>query len=374
MSIKMFHIEEISDDGNLDEFIKFPFKLYEKSTNWVAPLYKLEKELFNKNKHPFLKNNKVEFFIVKDKDRNVCGRIAAIENKVFNEKWNEKAVFFGFFECINDTEPAKLLFDEVVEFAKKQSAVVIYGPTNYSVNETAGLLIDGFDKPPAIMMPYNYDYYPALLEKYGFSKAKDLLAYELRRPLKIPERLYYISEKLKKKYTLRNVRPKEIDKEILIIQDIYNDAWNENWGAIPISKEEAEYTAKNLKKFLDPELSFIVEHNNKPIAFSLALPDYNQVLKHLNGKISIFNILKVFMLNKQINNMRLMALGIKSGYRKKGIDALLYLHTMQVGLRKNYQTAELSWILEDNNVLINTLTHLEAKITKRYRIYKLNVT
>ena len=248
---------------------------------------------------------------------------------------------------------------------------ILRGPTNFSTNEECGLLIEGFDSPPMVMMTYNPEYYIDFLEKYGFQKAKDLLDYVIHEN-ELSERFRQIAELIQKRkgVTIRPIRLKDFAREVDRLKEIYNSAWEKNWGFVPMTDKEFNHMAKDLKSIINPDLVLFAEVGGEPVGFSLALPDINQALKRINGRLFPFGLVRLLWYMKKIDACRVVTLGIKAPYRKMGIDGLLNFETFRRGVEKGYQMGELSWVLEDNILMNRGLESLGARVYKRYRIYE----
>jgi GNAT superfamily N-acetyltransferase len=362
---------------DLKEFIKFPWQVYKDDPHWVPPLITERKEFLDREKNPFFKHAEVEFFLAKKNGRTV-GRIAGIVNYNHIEFYQEKAGFFGFFECIKDYDVAKALLDTVREWLQAKGMEIMRGPANFSSNEEWGFLLEGFDSPPVIMMSYNPPYYLEFMERYGLVKAKDLYAYFIDESLPTPERVVKIAENIKRKVgiKIRKVNLKDFGNEVQRIKDIYNSAWSKNWGFVPMTEQEFDRVAKDLKQIVDPHMVFIAEVEGKPAGFSLALPDFNQVLARLNGRLFPFGILKLLwhtIIRNKINGVRIITMGVIPEYQKRGIDTVFYAQTYNVGVKRGYKWAEMSWVLEDNVLMNRTLELLGAKLYKKYRIYETRI-
>jgi GNAT superfamily N-acetyltransferase len=335
------------------------------------------KQFLNKEKNPFFNHADVVFYLARKNGRAV-GRIAGIVNCNHIEYHQEKAGFFGLFECEEDYEVAKVLFDAVRAWLRSKGMQIMRGPANFSSNEDWGLLLEGFDSPPVIMMPYNPPYYLELVEKYGMRKAKDLYAYFIDETLPTPERVVRMAESIKRKVgvSVRNIDMKNFKAEVNRVKQIYNSAWSKNWGFIPMTDEEFDHLARNLKQIVDPHVVFIAEVNGKPAGFSLALPDFNQVLARLNGRLfplGIFKLLWHTKVRNKIDGVRIITMGVVPEYQKRGIDTVFYAETYNVGVKRGYKWAEMSWVLEDNVLMNRVLELLGAKLYKKYRIYEIGI-
>ncbi len=374
MAVEIYPVRSKRD---LKEFIMLPWKLYRDDPFWVPPLISDEKKRFSPEHNPFYKHSDVQLFIAR-KGGETVGRLTAHIDHNYNEFHDELTGQFGFFESINDGEVSKALFDAASEWLRERGMEGLLGPLSFSTNDVAGLLIDDFKSPPVVMMPYNPPYYIDLIESYGFKKAKDLLAYQikidddfLRDIDRIRSRFLRLSERAKREgFTVRPVNFKKLDEEVPKLLDIYNNAWEKNWGFVPMTDEEFWHLARELKPIALPELTPIVEYKGEPVAFGLVLPDVNQVLKKLNGRLFPFGIFKLLFGLRKIDGLRLIALGIKKGYRKRGTDSLLYSTMLENALKmKRFKTCEVSWLLEDNYLIIRATEFMKGKLYKTYRLY-----
>jgi hypothetical protein len=363
-------IRPVSSRKEMGEFIQLPWKIYKDDPHWVPPLRMQLKKMFDSKKNPFFEHADVAFFLCRE-GKEFVGRIAAILNKNHNDFHNEKVGFFGFFESIQKEEVANALFNAASKWVKEKGMESIRGPMSYSTNDECGILIEGFDSSPMVMMSYNPQYYLELVEKNGFQKSKDLLAYAVYRK-KLPERLQRSADLIRKrkKINIRSLNLKDFDNEVERLKGIYNSAWIKNWGFVPMTDNEFSHMAKDLKSFVDPDLTLIAEINGDPVGFSLALPDINQALIKINGRLFPFGILKLLWYMRKIDTFRVITLGVKEPFRRMGIEGLFYFETFKRGLEKGYQMAEMSWVLEDNVLMSRGIESIEAKVYKRYRIYE----
>ena len=367
----------VETKSDLMQFIKLPWQIYKDDPHWVAPLLVERKEFLNRKKNPFFKHAEVVFYLAKRNGRTV-GRIAGIVNHNHIEYHQEKAGFFGFFECVNDYQVAKALLDKVRDWLRSEGMEIMRGPANFSSNEEWGFLLEGFDSRPVIMMTYNPPYYLEFAERYGMVKAKDLYAYFIDETSYPPQRVVRMAESLSKKQNvrIRNIDMGEFEKEVNGIKQIYNAAWRKNWGFVPMTDEEFDHLAKNLKQIVDPHMVLIAEVDGRPAGFSLALPDFNQVLARLNGRLFPLGILKLFWHTKvrnKIDGVRIITMGVVPEFQKRGIDTVFYVQSFDVGVKRGYRWAEMSWVLEDNTLMNRVMQLLGAKLYKKYRIYEMRI-
>jgi GNAT superfamily N-acetyltransferase len=367
-------IREVESPSQMMTFIKLPWKIYKDNPCWVPPLISAQKELLDKKKNPFFRYSDVHFFIAWHNGEPV-GRIASIINRNHNNYHQENVGFFGFFESIPDYEVARKMLKVVMIHLKKDQMDYMRGPVNLSTNYEVAALVDSFDQPPVVNMIYNPPYYPEYYEKFGFEKKKDLLAYKITDEDKPPERMVRVAEKIRERDNLkiRNINLKNFKSELKIVSKIYNNAWAENWGFVPVPEDEFVHIAKDMKPLVDPDLVFIAEADGEPIGFSLSLPNVYQVLPYANGRLFPFGALKLLWHTKvrnKIDSIRIITLGIEKEYQKRGIDTIFYLETFRRATRKGYKWGELSWILEDNTMMNRAAEMLGAKRYKTYRIYE----
>ena len=365
-------VEPVRDKRDLKAFIRFPWKVYRDDPNWVPPLIIDMKKMLDKSKNPFFRHSDAEYFLAR-RNGEVVGRIAAILNNRHNEYHKEKTGFFGFFEVLEDFEAASALFDTAAAWLKDRGMTLMRGPTNFSTNDTCGFLLEGFGKPPVILMTYNPRYYLEFSERYGFVKAKDLYAYFMSSDQPLPEKLVRISEHVRQREGLvfRTINMKRFWEEVETVFKIYNDAWSLNWGFVPLTKEETYHIAKDLKQIVDPDLVLIAEVKGEPAGFSLALPDVNQALiKVRDGRLFPFGLPKLLWYMRKVNGVRVFTMGVVRKFQKRGIDALFYVETYRRGTGKGHRWGEFSWILEDNVMMNRAAQALGARVYKKYRIYE----
>ena len=369
-------LREVVTARDRDLFIRFPWDIYRHDPNWVPPLISERRAFLDPRRNPFFEHADVKMFLASDDTGATLGRIAAIVNRRHIELHGEKAGFFGLFECRNDPAAAAALFAAAARFLKPRGITLLRGPANMSVNHEVGLLVDGYDLPPAIMMPYNPRYYPALVEANGFQKAMDLYAYYGdARELEIPERVTRGVEICRRRYKFR-VRPldmRRFDEEMRRVHAVYTRAWERNWGAVAMTQKEFDHLAAQLKAIVDPDLCLIAEIGDQVAGFSLALPDFNQALIRLNGRLLPFGILKLLWYRRKIDMIRIIATGIVAEFRHMGIDSCFYAETWRRAGAKGIYRGEMSWVLENNAAMNNALRDLGFRVYKRYRLYDLGL-
>ncbi len=370
----MKKIVPVNSKRELTTFIDFPHELYKNDPNYVPELFIAQKDLLTK--HPFHKHNSLQAFLVYNDGGQVIGRIAAILNNAHNDYNKRNDGFWGFFDCINDQETANLLFRTAADWLKERGVDQNFiGPVNFSTNEACGLLIEGFDSPPMLMMTYNAPYYADLIEHSGFSKQIDLIGWHWDgegyddRSVRLLDAL---QERLKRNnIIIRKVNLKKFKEEAANLRKVYNSAWDKNTGFVPLTDEEFDYLAKDLKLILDTDFALVAEQDGKIVGFGLALPNLNEVLiKIKRGRLLPTGIFKLLLNKSKVQSIRIYALGIVDGYRKMGIEACLYGTIIKEYKRKGLKHAEAGWTLENNTLINEAIIAIKGDPYKKYRIYE----
>lgn len=369
-----YQIKEAVDKAGINDFIKVPFNLYRHDKYWVPQLISESRKFFNREINPFFLHSEAKFFVAYQ-DNKPVGRIAGIINNRHNQVHEEKIGFFGFFECPNDVGLAEELYNTAASYLKIAGLTAMRGPANYSSNDDWGFLADGFNSSPVFQMPYNPQYYLELAEKCGFAKCKDLLAYWIDNTIPLPEKAIKVAEMIRKRENIqiRQIDLKHLERELEFVRQIYNAAWSKNWGFVPLTEEELMHTADDLRKILDPNIVFLAFVNGEPAGMSLSVPDYNIVFKKMKGRMFPFGIFKFLWHTKiahTINGARIMAMGIVPKFQKLGLDTIFYLDTYRNGIANGYYWGEMSWILEDNQMMNRAAQMMGTKPYKRYRLYE----
>jgi GNAT superfamily N-acetyltransferase len=364
-------VKPVTGKRELSQFIKFPWKIYEGNQFWVPPLLMDRRKLVDRKKNPFYKHSQAEFFLAYSNDE-IVGRIAAIINDNHNKEHNENIGFFGFFECTNDQKVANALFNTAKKWLKEKGITAVRGPANPSVNDEYGLLIDGFDKTPVILMPYNPPYYAQLIEREGFQKIKDLYAYYLQQSTVYSEKLERVAQIVKNRegMSFRTLDMKIFDEELKIIEKLYNDVWQYNWGAVKMTEDEFKALAADLKPIVVPELVLIAEVNKQPIGFALSLPDINIALKYNKKGRLLPGFVRLLVHKKKIDGVRIIVLGVLKEHQKSGIAGVLFLETARQAKKLGYTWGEASWVLEDNVMMNRSAEMMNATKYKTYRIFE----
>lgn len=356
-------------------FVRLPWRLYRDDLHWVPPLEMERLDFLDPSKNPFFDHAEVELLLAW-RDGEVVGRVAAIEDRNYNAFHQARTAAFGLFECVDDLAVARALLDAVRRWARARGLETLLGPINLSTNYEVGLLVDGFAAPPYLMMPYNPRCYAALLEGCGLKKEKDLFAWERSAATPPPERIARLGDKVRRAggVTVRSLRMARFAEEVARIQAVYNAAWELNWGFVPMTDAEFEKLARDLRPVVVPELVLLAEADGEPVAFSLTLPDLNQALRHVGGRLTTaglpIGLARLLWYQRRIDRVRLMALGVKAGWRRRGVDALLVLETMRRTHDLGYAGGEVSWTLEDNHLINRVIESTGCRLSKVYRVYQ----
>lgn len=364
-------IQKVESQKQLKDFVNLPWKIYKNDPLWVPPL-KLTVHQLLSPKHPFHQTAQVTLWLLINEKNEIIGRIATILNNFFSEK---KIGHFGMFECIEDQNASQFLLDHACQVLKSAGMTIIEGPYNLSTNYECGLLLkQSVPDSPQIMMTYNPAYYQDFLESYGFTKAMDLLAYDIPIDTEIPKRIVDQKERVEKSHRIsyRCARMDHWEEEVAIMKDIYNSAWEENWGFVPMTDAEFNQMAKELKPICNPRYLWFIEVEGKSVGFMVALGDYNQVFKEIpNGKLFPFGIFKILNAKKYITRTRIVTLGIKKEYRNLGLSHFLICQIQKEFMANpKLKKCEMSWILENNRPMNRPLQLLGANAYKTYRIFQ----
>lgn len=373
MNASPLRLDRVESKEDLRRFLELPWHIFRGNPFWVPPLKKQVRAYLDL-KHPFYLGGRAEreLFLVYRGNKPV-GRVAAIINRAHNAFHGDRWGFFGFFECEEDPEAVRLLFQGVEEYLRNKGCDTLVGPTSPSTNYECGLLVEGFDSRPTVMMPYNPPYYASLLEGVGFTKAKDLYAYWSPVHSASLERLRRFAQRIQERepqLRVRTVNLKDFAREVGIIQEIYNLAWEKNWGFVPTSNEEFALLAKELKPLVDPNLLLVAFFGDNPAGFLLALPDVAPALAQLNGSMgNPLRLLRAWWVGWKLEGLRLITMGVKQEYRLRGAEGVMFYRGLQAALERGYRWCEYSWILEDNELAKRTVRLMDAKLSKIYRLY-----
>lgn len=370
----VFRVIPVTTPDQQDQFLAVPGQIYQDDANWVPPLHSDVVKNFAPD-NPFQQYGRLQQFIAVTEAGEPLGRIVAAVNQRLIDREGEAIGLFGFFECVNTLEVAQALFTAAADWLRSQGMVKIRGPIDLSTHNNCLMLIDGFDTPPMVMMPYNPPYYPQFMEQLGFQKAKDAYAYifPLDKPLPAEfEKAYGVA--CKSGVTFRPIATKgeAFERDCISLYHLFTKAFAHNWSSTPRTQEEFLAEARSLQSLVDPDVFPVAEYNGEMIGFWMGLPDYNIALKHVNGKLNWLGILKFLWFRRQIDQGRVIAICSLPEYRRKMVPlALIYLGMMG-GIKKGkpYRRAELSWVYEDNFPSRKLIEASGGTIYKTYRIYE----
>jgi len=357
-------------------FIRFPFDLYRSEPLWVAPLNSERRKMLDRSSNPFFEHAEAEY-LTAWRDGRMVGRMSAHVDNNLNEFQDNRWGLFGFFECEDDQEAADALLKAGAEWLKERGRDRMIGPMSFTTNDECGILVDGFDKPPSILTDWTMPYYPKLLEASGFVKAMDTFMWSLRVDQRdsVHPAIWQMADEVKTKYgiTVRPMRTNDLEREVERFLEVYDEAWEKNWGFVPLNHAEARHYAKALKPILDDNWAFIAEHDEsgEVVGASLTLPDFNQVLVKLNGRLLPFGWIKALWLTRKIDRVRVFALGVKRDWQHTGIAAKMYALHFDSAERTPQSWGETGWILESNVPMNRAMQGMGGEITRRYRIYEL---
>lgn len=355
-------------------FLRLPWRIYAGDPNWVPPLLVGLKDKLDARRHPFFEHAEAASFLAcRDGDGEPVGRITAIVDRAHNEAHQDRTGFFGLFECLDDPEAARALVDAAAAWCAERGRDTLRGPMNLSMNDECAMLLEGFDGPPVVMMPYNPRYYLDLMAGCGLAKAKDLYAFRVDAAGAGWDRARSALAKLPNldEFTFRPISKKSLLEDALKVARVYNSGWSKNWGFVPWTDAEIGHMARDLVRFADLDLVLLAEHKGNPVAFAFGLPDLNQVLiKNRNGRLLPFGIFRLLLGRKRITGVRALVFGVMPEYMHTGLAYALYDRFGRAIIDKGFKWCELSWQLEDNQAINKFAASIGASVYRRYRIWE----
>ncbi len=371
-------IEPVEDAAGYRDFIELPFRLYRSDPLWVAPIRSMQKFTLDPSRgHPFHQHGETACFLARDSSGGTLGRICAIANRAHNDYHHDRTGFFGFLEAVDDQEVFDALFETASGWLRERGMDRVRGPMNFSTNEEIGLLIDGFDRSPVLMMTYNPPHYADHVERSGFGKSKDVLAYLLEKEKFSWERMRRLAGLVERRTgaEVRTVRRKHLYEDVLTLMDIYNECWSRNWGFVPMTDAEFRQMARDLSMMLVEGLAPVVYEDGRAVAFAVGLPDANKAfLKARGSLLRTVLALKVPPFRMKIEGVRVLLLAVREKWRGCGLESLIISRMVDYGFRTGVTWAELSWVLEDNHALRSILENeMHTVVYKTYRIYDKNL-
>jgi len=365
-------IVEVTNKRLRKQFIDLPWTIFPSDSNYVPPLKMDFAKLIDPKRHPFWEFSDQSLYLALRNGRAV-GRIAAIIDNRYNTHHKEKMGIWGFFDCLDDVEAASGLFQAAEKWNKCRGMEFIRGPLNPSTNYEIGMLIEGFENLPALMMPWNFPYYLRLVEANGYSKEKDLLSLRLNKTDPLTEKIQRLASRVRRKtqVTIRPLSKKNYYADIRLLVDIYHDAWSENWGFVPMSENEIAEMSRNLKRAMETDMIFFIYYSGEPVGVALVLPDFNPLLKELDGKITLGGLIKYLFRRKYIRGGRALMGGIKKQFRNLGLPVIIFDYLNQL-LRNDDRIdyLEMGWNLEDNDAVNKLELAMGAHVRSKYRIFR----
>jgi GNAT superfamily N-acetyltransferase len=366
------------DRGLIGRFIRVPWYVHREvypNNKWVPPLVLERRRYLDPRKNPLFEHASAAFWLANHDGRDI-GRIAAIEDEDFARAHHERVGYFGMFECADDEDAAKALVERAAAWLRERGCTRMLGPLDLTMSYMCGTLVEGFGHAPGVNMPWNPPYYVRLMEASGLTKAKDLFQWTIdlsRHP--IPDRVVRIAEKIRQRerVSVRKFRFDDWDTDIGHTLRLYNEAWRDNWGFVPLREKEYRHIAKDLKAVLHPDLGLIAEVDGDPVAFALSILDINDLLRRVDGKLFPTGALHLaweLMVRKRFTRGRLILLGIKDGYRRRGLDSLLMVDTFENARRLGLSGGQIGWTLEDNDLVNRAIEGFGCERTFTYRIWE----
>jgi GNAT superfamily N-acetyltransferase len=372
--VATIEIVEVRSRQERDAFIKFQWEIYKDDPVWVPPLIIERKEFLDQKKHPFFKHGAAALFLAKSEGK-IVGRIMASDDPNYNNLHGTSVGCFGLFECIDDAKVAAAMFDAAADWLRQRGRTEMMGPIDYSTNYVCALLIEGFQHPPTLLTSHNPPYYAGLIESCGFIKAMDWYAWWFSEPKEAARRLRRIAGRFDDdSLVIRPLRMKELVEEGRRVREIYNQAWEKNWGFVPFTPEEFDHLTNELKPIVVPEFTLVAEVGKEPAGFILCVPDINVALRRANGRLTTFGLpiglAKILYYKSRIKTTRLVALGVVPKFRRHGIAEKLVLRIIEEVAIKRGLAGECSMTLENNRMMNRFLETIGAEIYKTYRIYQ----
>jgi len=354
-------------------FIKFPWRVYRGDHLWVPPLLFDRKAFLNPRKNPFFQHAQVQLFLAQQ-GKETVGRIAAVMNQAHDSCHHEHAGFFGLFDCMPEAPCAATALLQAAEaWVRERGATFLRGPVNLSMNELdCGLLVEGFGASPVFQAPYNPPYYADFIEANGFAKCKDLLAFYRHYHPWPSTRILQLVERLqtRRHLIIRPINMRDFQAEVARIMAIYNDAWSDNWGFVPMTDAEAQHLAQDLRLAVIPAMALVAELDGEVVGCFIALPDLNQIFKYMRGHLTPWGLLRFWSQRHRLDTLRIAIMGVKKRYQRLGIDLMLYVESWKQAAKLGIVRGEAGWVLEDNHPMIRALEELGAFPYKRYRLYQ----
>jgi GNAT superfamily N-acetyltransferase len=366
-------VRPVAGKRDLNTFIRLPWRLYRNSPLWVPPLISERRKFLDRAENPFFAHAEAEYFLAW-RDGRAVGRITAHIDRNFNAFQDNEWGLFGFFECEDDPEAAAALLAAAEAWLRARGRDRMVGPMNFTTNDECGVLVEGFDRPPIVLTDWTHPYYPALLEGAGLTKAMDLLMWSLMVDQRdaVHPMIWKVAEEVESKHgiTVRSMRKRDMQAEISRFLEVYDAAWERNWGFVPLEEAEVRHYADQLRPLLDENWAFVAEKDGETIGAALTLPDYNQVLKKMNGRLLPIGWLKFLLGRRSIDRVRVFALGVKREWQHTGVAARFYELHFDAAERTPQKGGEMGWILESNTSMNRAMEGMGGTVVRKYRVYE----
>ena len=369
-------IRPVRTRRELKRFVKVPFLLHRDHPKWVAPLILERMQFLDRGKNPYFEHAEAEYFVA-ERDGEPVGRITAQVDQRWDEHQGGRDGMFGFFETIDDREVADSLLATAEEWLRARGRERLLGPMDFTTNDELGILIEGFELRPMILQPWHPPFYRELIESRGYTKAIDLLMWylelgKLKEGDQFTPEIHAAAEKALRDegISIRNIDKRRLGEEMRRFTEVYVEAWADNWGFVPPTEADVEFHAKLLKQVIDEDWAFIAEKEGEAVGVALTLPDINQAMAKMNGRLLPLGWLKFLLAKRRIDRVRVFALGVKNDYRHSGVAAGLYLKHLESASPDGVPGGETGWILETNKPMNRAMEGMGGEVVKRYRIYE----
>jgi len=369
-------IRPVRTRRELKRFVKVPFHLHRERPQWVPPLIYERMRFLDRGKNPYFEHAEAEYFLA-EREGEAVGRITAQVDERWDEFQGGSDAMFGFFETTDDPDVAGALLDAAEGWARERGRERLLGPMDFTTNDEIGILIEGFELPPMILQNWHPPFYRELLDGAGYGKAMDLLMWhlalgDLKEGDQFAPEIHAAAEKALRDegVTIRNFSKRNLDQEMLRFREVYNEAWADNWGFVPPTDAEVEFHAGLLKQVLDEDWGYIAEKDGETVGVAFTLPDINQALAGMGGRLLPFGWLKFLRARRRIDRVRVFALGVKNAYRHSGVAAGLYLKHLEAASPEGIPAGEMGWILETNKAMNRAMEGMGGTVVKRYRVYE----
>ena len=367
-------VRPISGRRDRNRFIEVPYRLRRDDPQWVPPLRFERRQFLDPAKNPWFEHAEAQLFLC-ERDGEAVGRISAHIDHRWDEYQGGGDGMFGFFDCNDDPDVARALIEAATGWLRERGRTRMLGPMDFTTNDEVGVLIEGFDQPSMILEPWHPPYYQRLLEDLGLAKEIDLLMWELwfgqlKEGTELHPLIHAAAAKSREEgVVLRNMRRRDLEAEVTRFMEVYNEAWGDNWGFVPITEAEVRFQAKNLKPVLDENWAMIAEKDGEVVGAALTLPDVEQALAKMNGRLLPFGWWHFLRRKRYIDRLRVFALGVKHDYQHLGVAAALYERHVKMAAEVGPRGGHMGWILETNEAMNRAMEGMGGNVVQRYRIY-----